>query len=127
MPDLKFGNDDAGKKYTVAAGYFTLAEEAIKEMYRQAGDLILTEKGVARRGLLVRHLVLPENLAKTEKVLEFLAGKIPRDTFVNLMDQYYPAHRAYNYGELSRRITPGEFRKVLAAARRAGLHRIYTG
>ncbi|BAF59109.1 MAG: radical SAM protein [Pelotomaculum sp.] len=125
MPDIKFADDDAGKKYAGAAGYFSVARRAVKKMHEQVGDLVLDEEGIAVRGLLVRHLVLPGNLARTEKVMEFLAGEISKDTFVNVMDQYHPAYRAFEHPELSRRITAKEYREALEAARKAGLRRVY--
>ncbi|MCL6638734.1 MAG: radical SAM protein [Firmicutes bacterium] len=125
MPDIKFADDEAGLKYCGVNGYFTVVRQAVKEMHRQVGDLQLDERGVAVRGLLVRHLVLPGNLARTEKVMEFLAGEISKDTFVNLMDQYYPAYRAREIPQLSRRVTAAEFSRACRAAKEAGLTRIY--
>lgn len=127
MPDIKFGDDDAGRKYAGAAGYFSVARQAVKEMHRQVGDLVINEKGIAERGLLVRHLVLPGNLARTEKIMKFLAEEISPNTFVNMMDQYYPAFRAFGHPELSRRITREEYGQALKTAREAGLKRVYTG
>ena len=98
----------------------------IKEMHRQVGDLIINDTGLAVRGLLVRHLILPGNLAGTEKVLIPVQGDF-LDTFINLMDQYDPTFKAFKYEELNRRITPGEFREALKWAKKAGLNRIYTG
>ncbi|MCL6612669.1 MAG: radical SAM protein [Peptococcaceae bacterium] len=121
MPDIKFGDDAAGEKYLGVKDYFTVAGQAVKEMHRQAGDLEVDARGVARRGLLVRHLVLPGNLARTDAVLRFVAEEISKDTFINIMDQYYPAHRAFRYEELSRRITPGEYREAVTLARSLGL------
>jgi len=127
MPDIKFGEDGAGRKYAGAAGYFSVLKEAVKKMHGQVGDLVLDERGIAVRGLLVRHLVLPGNLARTEKVAEFLAEEISANTFVNIMDQYYPAYKAFDHPELNRRITREEYREALKKAREAGLKRIYTG
>jgi putative pyruvate formate lyase activating enzyme len=127
MPDIKFGDDEAGRKYAGAAGYFTVAKQAVKKMYGQVGDLVLDERGIAARGLLVRHLLLPGDLARTGKVMEFLAEEISRNAFVNVMDQYHPAYRALSYPELSRRITREEYREALKTAERAGLTRVYTG
>ncbi|MDD2554031.1 MAG: radical SAM protein, partial [Desulfotomaculaceae bacterium] len=124
MPDIKFADDDAGRKYSGAARYFSVVKKAVKKMYGQVGDLVLDGRGLACRGLLVRHLVLPDNLARSEKVFEFLAGEVSKETFINIMDQYYPAFKAFNYPELSRRITRREYREAVAAAVRAGLHRI---
>lgn len=125
MPDLKFGDNENGRKYSGAAGYFDVAKKAIKEMHRQVGDLRLDERGIAKRGLLVRHLVLPGDLARTENVVEFLAGEISKKTFVNLMDQYYPACRAFLHPELKRRITGKEFKDAYNAGKAAGITRIY--
>jgi len=123
MPDIKFADDDAGRKYSGAAGYFTVVKKAVKKMHAQVGDLALDGRGIACRGLLVRHLVLPNNLARSEKVFEFLAGEVSKNTFINVMDQYYPAFKAFNHPELNRRLTRKEFREALDAARRAGLSR----
>ncbi|RKO66019.1 radical SAM protein [Desulfofundulus salinus] len=126
MPDIKFGDDGIGERYTRAANYFTVAKQAVKEMHRQVGDLVVDERGMAVRGLLVRHLVMPGDLARTGAVMKFLAGEISPNTFVNIMDQYYPAHEARRYPELSRRITREEFRRAVEIARECGLQRIYS-
>ncbi|AEG14118.1 Radical SAM domain protein [Desulfofundulus kuznetsovii DSM 6115] len=125
MPDIKFGDDEIGERYTRAANYFTVAKQAVKEMHRQVGDLVVDERGIAVRGLLVRHLVMPGDLARTGEVMKFLAGEISPNTFVNIMDQYYPAHEARRYPELSRRITREEFHRAVEIARECGLRRIY--
>lgn len=93
-------------------------------MHRHVGDLALDQRGVARRGLLVRHLVLPEGLAGTPTVMRFLAGEISPDTYVNVMAQYRPCYRAAEYPELARRITTAEHESALEEARAAGLHRL---
>jgi putative pyruvate formate lyase activating enzyme len=125
MPDIKFGDDEIGERYTRAANYFTVARQAVKEMHRQVGNLVVDERGIAVRGLLVRHLVMPGDLARTGEVMKFLAGEISPNTFVNIMDQYYPAHEARRYPELSRRITREEFHRAVEIARECGLRRIY--
>ncbi|MCF6097012.1 radical SAM protein [Thermovorax subterraneus] len=125
MPDIKFGDDETGRIYASAPGYFTVAKRAVKEMHRQVGDLVVDEKGLAVRGLIVRHLVLPNDLARTEEVMKFLAEEISPNTFVNIMDQYYPAHKAHNDPVLSRRITSREYSQALKIAKAAGLKRIY--
>lgn len=124
MPDIKYGSDEAGKKYSGIPDYFTVAQKAIKEMHRQVGDLQVDENGLAVRGLLVRHLVLPGDIAGTRAVMEFLAGEISPATYVNIMDQYYPAYRAREYPELGRRITRKEYSRALDIAREAGLTRL---
>ncbi len=127
MPDLKYGDDEVGWKLSGAPRYFTVAGAAVKIMHDQVGDLVLDDNGIAVRGLLVRHLVLPGGLAGTEKVMKFLAEEISPLTFVNIMDQYYPAYRAFAHPLLKRRITAPEYREAVKAAEKAGLKRIYTG
>jgi len=122
MPDFKYGDSQVAARYSDAPGYFEAAKAALAEMHRQVGDLKIAG-GIARRGLLVRHLVLPEGLAGTEKALRFIAEEISRDTYVNLMAQYYPAHKAWQYPELARRITAEEFHEALEIARKLGLTR----
>jgi putative pyruvate formate lyase activating enzyme len=92
-------------------------------MHRQVGDLVPDESGIARRGLLVRHLVLPGGLAGTAEVARFLAWEVSADTCVNLMDQYHPCYRADRYPPLDRSLSPEEYARALTEARRAGLHR----
>jgi len=122
MPDFKYGDSGVAEKFSAAPRYFEAACEALKEMHRQVGDLVV-EDGVAVRGLIVRHLVLPHGLAGTERVLRFIAEEISRDTYVNIMAQYYPTWRAHRYSELSRRITATEYREALELARKLGLRR----
>jgi putative pyruvate formate lyase activating enzyme len=96
-------------------------------MHRQVGDLVLDEEGIARRVLLVRHLVLPGGLAGTAEVLRFLAEELSRDTYVNLMDQYRPCYRADEIPEIARRPTAGELREAHETAARCGIHRLDPG
>lgn len=124
MPDAKYSNDEIAFKYSSALNYFKIMKKAIKEMYSQVGDLILNKKGIAQKGILVRHLILPNNLAGSEKIFQFLAKEISRNVFLNIMDQYYPTFKAFKHPELSRRITEEEFRKVIFLARKYGLKRI---
>jgi putative pyruvate formate lyase activating enzyme len=88
------------------------------------GDLQLDEQGLAWRGLLVRHLILPNDLAGTDKILHFLAEEISSNTYLNLMDQYRPAYKAHQFPQLSRPITSEEYQKALQTAHRVGLHRL---
>lgn len=122
MPDIKYSNDQTALKYSNAPRYWTAVQKAIAEMHRQVGDLMI-EGEIAKRGLLVRHLVLPNNLAGTKKVMEFLAQRVSQDTYVNLMAQYYSVHRAYDFPELSRRITQQEYEKALRETKTVGIHR----
>lgn len=98
---------------------------AIKEMHRQVGDLISDENGIAIKGLLVRHLVLPNNLAGSEKIFEFIAKEISKNTFVNIMDQYRPTWKSFEYPELSRKITDEEFQEAIELAKKTDLRRLY--
>lgn len=122
MPDMKYSDGAAAKKYSHAPDYFERCREAVREMHRQVGDLRLDERGVACRGLLIRHLVLPNGLAGSEEVLGFIAA-LSRDTYVNIMAQYRPCGEANQYPELNRRPTSLEYARAVAAARKLGLHR----
>ncbi len=124
MPDMKYGDDEAARRYSKAPRYVEVNRAAVREMQRQVGDLQVDEQGIAQRGLLVRHLVLPNRLAASEKVLQFLAEEISKNVYLNLMDQYYPAYQAVNYTELNRPITSQEYQEAVAAAYRLGLTRL---
>ena len=107
--------------------YVAANRAAVREMHRQVGDLVIDADGIARRGLLVRHLVLPDGLSGTEEVLRFLADEISPDTFVNLMAQYHPCFRAFEHAALARRPTSAELHGAREAARRVGLTRLDPG
>ncbi|MCX7771376.1 MAG: radical SAM protein [Proteobacteria bacterium] len=120
MPDFKYGDNDTGIKYSDCQNYFDVAGIAIKEMFRQVGELVIDERGIMKRGLLVRHLVLPNNLANSFKILEFLAKEVSTEILLNVMDQYYPAYKSKNYPELSRRINDKEYNEVITKANDLG-------
>ncbi len=124
MPDLKYMSEKYSKKYSLAEDYPEVAKSAIKEMHKQVGDLIIDRRGIAVRGLLVRHLVLPDDIAETEKVVRFIADEISLNTYINIMDQYRPCYRAHEFPELSRRISTDEYRDAINIALRVGLKRI---
>ena len=124
MPDAKLWSRKRAGKYLGAADYPAVMRAAILEMHRQVGDLVLDGQGYARRGLLVRHLVMPGLLDETEKILGFLAGRISRQTYVNLMDQYRPCHRARGFPEIDRGLRAEEFAQARRLARRHGLERL---
>jgi putative pyruvate formate lyase activating enzyme len=124
MPDIKFGDNEKARKYTGVKDYFDMARAAVREMHRQTGDLKTDDRGIARRGLLIRHLVLPNRLADTETVMAFIAREISKDTVVNIMAQYHPAHKARQYKELSRRVSRAEYEEAVKLAGEYGLHRI---
>ena len=125
MPDMKYGDEVIARKYSLVKDYPEINQKAVLEMHRQVGDLVMDQKGIAQRGLLIRHLVLPNNLASSEVVLQFIAEKISQHTTINIMDQYHPAYRAREFPDLSRRITPEEYHQVLEMAMGYGLTRLY--
>ena len=127
MPDLKWVSPETGQRLADAPDYWEVAKAAVREMHRQVGDLVMDGRGVARRGLLVRHLVMPGGLAETEAVVDFLAREISPETYVNIMAQYRPVGEAHRLPPLDRRPTPSEHAQAVAAARRAGLYRIDGG
>lgn len=127
MPDMKYGDSLIARKYSKVRNYVEVNRMAVKEMHRQVGDLVLDQSGLARRGLLIRHLVLPGNLASSERVLDFIAHEISLNTYLNLMDQYRPCYRAGEYPPLDRQITAEEYDRALALAKRYGLRRLDSG
>jgi putative pyruvate formate lyase activating enzyme len=120
MPDMKYSDNEASEKYSAAPDYFEVSKKAVKEMFRQAGNL-KTEKGIAKQGLLIRHLVLPDGLSGSGKIFDFIKKEIWSGTYVNIMAQYYPCHLAFKFSEISRRITRREYMDTLALAREKGL------
>lgn len=124
MPDMKYGEAESAREFSMAPDYPEVNFAAVKEMHRQVGDLVIDENGLALRGLLVRHLVLPEKAAGTEKVMKFIAEEISRGTYVNIMDQYRPYYKAAGHPVLGRRVTFREYRAALKTASKAGLTRV---
>lgn len=124
MPDFKYSNPEMALKYSKTKDYPEIAKAAIKEMHRQVGDLIINEKGIAEKGLLVRHLVLPEGIAGTKEIVRFIAEEISKNTYINIMDQYYPCYKAFEHPPLDRRITTKEYSEAVKMALDAGLKRI---
>lgn len=124
MPDLKYADAAVGARWSGVPDYPEVARAAIGQMHRQVGDLALDADGVATRGLLVRHLVLPEGLAGTAALMRFLADELSVDTFVNVMAQYRPRHLVHDEPPLDRPVTPAEWREAVAMARAAGLSRL---
>lgn len=124
MPDFKYSDPEVAKKLSDAPDYPEVTKLALREMHRQTGDLITDKKGIAQRGLIIRHLVLPENLAGTEEVMKFISSEISKDSYVNVMDQYHPAYRATEFPALDRRITSQEYNEALNTAKKYGLHRL---
>jgi putative pyruvate formate lyase activating enzyme len=123
MPDIKYMDSAVAERFSNAADYPEVVKEAVLQMHTQVKDLV-TEAGVAKRGLLVRHLVLPNRLAQTEEVVKFLAQNVSLNTYINIMAQYRPMYKAYKYKELQRPITTWEYEEALELARKAGLKRV---
>jgi len=121
MPDMKFANMGNAKKYSRVLHYPQVNREAVIEMHRQVGDLQTDDDGLATRGLLVRHLILPCNLAGTKQIVKFIADEISTHTYLNLMAQYRPSYNASLYPQLNRPITASEFNRAVRMAKEAGL------
>jgi putative pyruvate formate lyase activating enzyme len=124
MPDMKFADSLVAKPYLGVGNYAEVNRVAVKEMYRQVGDLEMGETNVAKRGLLVRHLILPDGRAGTEQVLSFLAEEISRNTYLNLMEQYRPCYHAEQYPDLDRRPTRNELDQARTTAEKLGMRRL---
>lgn len=124
MPDMKYADPEIARRLSKIPDYPKINQVAVKEMHSQVGDLVLDKRGIALRGLLVRHLVLPNNLAGTDQIVTFLGEKISRNTYLNLMDQYRPAYRANHYPEVNRKITREEYNRAIQMAVDAGLSRL---
>jgi len=124
MPDLKYSDDKIAQRYCSAKDYSQIAKGAIKEMHQQVGDLVTNDQGIALKGLLIRHLILPEDLAGTYQAMKFIAREISQNTYVNLMDQYRPCFKANDYPPLDRRITQKEFARAVKIAQDLGITRL---
>ena len=127
MPDIKYSDSEIAQKLSKIKNYWEVAKQALKEMHRQVGDLILEERSkVALKGLLIRHLVLPEDLSGSKKIFEFIATEISKNSVINIMDQYRPCGKAFNMPPLDRMITRDEFNQAIKWAREQGLKRLLT-
>jgi putative pyruvate formate lyase activating enzyme len=124
MPDIKYADDGIAERYSLVKHYARVNRLAVREMHRQVGDLEIDPRGVAQRGLLVRHLVLPEGLAGTDDVMHFLAKEISIDTYVNVMAQYRPCYKAWDHAPLDRGLSREEYLEAVKVARSYGLHRL---
>lgn len=125
LPDLKYINSDRSLKYSGAKDYFDFASKAILEMKRQCPENLYDDKGIMQKGLIVRHLVLPQNTNQSVAILEWIAENLGTDTVISLMSQYTPCGESEKYPELKRRITPREYEKVFFAAEELGFCNIF--
>lgn len=123
MPDFKFWDENTAEKTCDARDYPETARDALTEMHRQVGDLVVSNDGLARRGLLVRHLVMPDDIAGTRQIMRFIVRSISGNTYVNVMSQYRPAGRARDVPALSRPLSASEYRQAVTAAREEGIVR----
>jgi putative pyruvate formate lyase activating enzyme len=121
MPDMKYADPDVARRYSKVSNYPAVNQAAVKEMHRQVGDLTTDECGVAQKGILIRHLVLPEGLAGTPEIVHFLRNQISPNTYINVMAQYRPCYRAHTLPPLDRSITSEEYAHAVRLAQEAGL------
>jgi putative pyruvate formate lyase activating enzyme len=121
MPDMKYSDPVVAKRYSRIPDYPQINQKAVKEMHRQVGDLSVDKDGIAVRGLLVRHLVLPDNLAGTDEVVRYLCERVSQNTYLNIMNQYHPAYKSHHYPALNRRLTDQEYQSAVDFAIAAGM------
>ena len=123
MPDVKFADRRVANKYTQTPDYPEVVKDILQEMHRQVGDLYINEEGIAERGLLIRHLVMPHGLAGTREIMHFIASKISSGSYLNIMNQYRPEYKSCNFPELNRGISSREYREAITCAQAEGLSR----
>ena len=124
MPDFKYSSDEMGYEYSGVKEYASYCKKALIEMQRQVGDLELNNRGVAEKGLLVRHLVLPFDIAGSKEVIDFLSENISLNLYLNIMDQYHPSYRASEFKKLRRRVLRQEITEIVEYAHSKGLKRV---
>lgn len=124
MPDMKYSNEKTAEELSGIKDYPLINKAAVREMHRQVGDLQIDEQGIAQRGLLVRHLVLPGRLAGTQEIVRFLAREVSTNTYLNIMAQYHPCYKALDKPSLARSVSREEFHKAIDLAHGEGLHRL---
>ena len=121
LPDFKYSDGNMAAKYSSgAAGYPEITEEALLEMHRQVGVAKPAKDGLIYKGLMIRHLVMPNNVSGSKEVIKWIAGNLPKDTYLNIMSQYRPMYRAFEYPKISRRITRQEYEEVVEYTRQLG-------
>jgi putative pyruvate formate lyase activating enzyme len=121
LPDMRYGDNKAAMQYSMAPHYVEVNQAAIREMYRQVGNLVMDDRGIATRGLIIRHLVLPGGISGTEQVMKFLAGEISKDVYISLMSQYFPAFKSAEHPEINRRINEKEYDEAYDIKMKHGL------
>lgn len=121
LPDMRYGDNTAAIEYSSAPDYCLNNQESIKEMQRQVGIAKFDKEGIIKRGLIIRHLVLPERISGTEKIMKFIAEEISKETYISLMSQYFPCHKAQKIEPISRRITLSEYQEAQEIMQKYGL------
>ncbi len=124
MPDMKYSDESIAAELSGIMNYPAVNRAAVKEMHRQVGDLQMDEEGIASRGLLIRHLVLPHGLAGTKETMKFIAAELSKNSYVNVMAQYHPCFKAFQIPKLARPVSRQEFLEAIELAQRAGLNRL---
>lgn len=124
MPDMKYSDEGIGQIFSNITLYPQVNQMAVSEMHNQVGDLRISKEGIAERGLLIRHLILPNELAGSKEILTFIAEKISLDTYINIMDQYRPVYQAFRKAGINRRITRSEYQEIIQFAGNLGLKRL---
>jgi putative pyruvate formate lyase activating enzyme len=122
LPDMRYADNDMATKYSAAANYPGYNQEALKEMYRQVGIADIDNAGIIKKGLIIRHLVLPNNTSGTDRVMKFIAQELSQDIYISLMSQYFPCYKAGRVKELARRITPEEYEDAKKTMQKYGLN-----
>ena len=112
LPDLKYAENDLAKQYSNINNYFEIATKAIKEMYRQVGNIEFDENGIAKKGIIIRHLVMPNHIENSKKVLQWIKYNMPDDIFVSVMNQYFPTYKAKEFKDINRKLTNREMKKI---------------
>jgi len=126
LPDMRYARSDMAVKYSRAPDYPKLNQAALKEMHRQVGVAQIDNAGIIKRGVIIRHLVLPGNISGTDKIMEFIAKELSKDTYISLMSQYFPCYKADQIPEISRRITYQEYVQARQAMEKYGLYNGWT-
>jgi putative pyruvate formate lyase activating enzyme len=124
MPDMKYSDEGIAQQLSRVKDYPEINKAAVREMYRQVGDLRIDEQGIAQQGLLVRHLVLPDRLAGTEGIARFLATEVSRNTYLNVMSQYHPNYNTRDMLQLARTVSQEEFDEAIELVHKHGLFRL---
>ena len=123
LVDMRYGDNHAAIRYSSCPDYVEVNRLAVKEMYRQVGNLKLSNSEIAEKGLIIRHLILPNNISNTENIFKFISDFLGNDTYISLMSQYYPAHKASNYIEISRGINKTEYDEAVSLVYKYGLRK----